>query len=196
MARRDEVLETAIELLDDVGLDAFTTRKLAERLEVRASALYRHYPSKQALLDAMVAHMVGDTGMAGPPDGPWDDVLRQIAIGTREGMLAHRDGARLIATFQDPGEAAVEAYHGMAERLAGEGLPAETAAAAVDTLFGYVNGFTMEEQARRVSGPGGAHIPRERRDEAFLAGVELILDGIRTRLPAPGSARRTTQGRR
>jgi TetR/AcrR family tetracycline transcriptional repressor len=196
MARRDEVLEAAIGLLDEVGIDAFTTRRLAGRLEVRASALYRHYPSKQALLDAMVAHMIGDSGIETLPDGPWDDILRAVAIGTRESMLAHRDGARLIATFRDPGEAAIETFRVLIARLTAEGVTGDTAAAAIDTLFGYVNGFTMEEQARKISGPGGVRLTREQRDTGFRAGVELILDGVRTRIPEPGSAERTTPGRR
>lgn len=187
MSRRDEVLDAAIELLDEVGLDGLTTRALAARLNVRASALYRHFPSKQALLDAMVAHLVGPVAFDGPPPGPWDDVLRRVATGTRAAMLAHRDGARLIATFHDPGDAAVEGFRRLVRELAGAGLDEETAGAAVDTVFGYVNGFTMEEQARKVDGPGGRRFPAERRDRAFRIGLELILDGIRTRLPSrPG----------
>lgn len=185
MSRRDEVLDAAIELLDEAGLDHLTTRALAARLNVRASALYRHFPSKQALLDAMVAHLVGPAAFGGPPEGAWDDVLREVAIGTREAMLAHRDGARLIATFRDPGEAAVEAFRGLVLLLTGAGLPDEIAEAAVDTVFGYVNGFTMEEQAREVDGPGGRRIPPEGRDRGFRIGLELILDGVRSRLP-PG----------
>lgn len=196
MARRDEVLAAAIEMLDEVGIDAFTTRKLAARLEVRASALYRHYPSKQALLDAMVARIIGGSGEPFPADAPWDDMLRMAAIGAREAMLAHRDGARLIATFQNPGEEAVESFRTMIARAIAAGLDPDTASAAVDTVFGYVNGFTIEEQARKIDGPNAARFPPERRDDAFRTGLELILDGIRTRLPAPDAAGRPTPDRR
>ena len=196
MARRDEVLEAAIEMLDEVGIDAFTTRKLAARLEVRASALYRHYPSKQALLDAMVERIIGGSGEQFPTDLPWDDTLRAAAIGAREAMLAHRDGARLIATFHNPGDKAVESFRTMIARVIAAGVDSELAAAAVDTVFGYVNGFTIEEQARKTDGPGAVRFPPERRDEAFRTGLELILDGIRTRLPASDAAGRPTPDRR
>src|ERR1041384_6295748 len=110
--RRDEVLQAAIELLDEVGLDGLTMRLLASRLGVRASALYRHYPSKQALLDAMVQHLVTSPEGAGVPlEGPWDEQLRGMAISAREAMLAHRDGARLLSTFHNPGQEAVAAFH-------------------------------------------------------------------------------------
>src|SRR5689334_12282747 len=108
--RRTEVVEAAIGLLDEVGLDGLTMRALASRLGVQAGALYRHYPSKQALLDAMAGHLIGrDVGgpMAG---GTWDEMLRGMAIGSRELMLAHRDGARLFSTFSRPDPKALDAF--------------------------------------------------------------------------------------
>lgn len=66
----------------------------------------------------------------------------------------------------------------------------------MDTVVGYVNGFTIEEQARKVDGPGAERFPPERRDADFRTGLELILDGIRTRLPASDAAGRPTTGRR
>jgi TetR/AcrR family tetracycline transcriptional repressor len=41
------VLEGAIELLDEVGLDELSTRKLASRLGVHAGALYWHFPTNR-----------------------------------------------------------------------------------------------------------------------------------------------------
>ncbi|KIF74820.1 hypothetical protein QR77_14225 [Streptomyces sp. 150FB] len=178
--RRAQVLQAAIELLDEAGLDALTMRLLAARLGVRPSALYRHYPSKQALLDAMVTRLATPPGGGAPlPDGPWDERLRAVATGTREVMLAHRDGARLMSTFHDPGAEPVAVFQGLVTALAATGAPAETAAIAVDTVLAYVNGYTIEEQARSTSADAR---PQERRDQAFLEGLELIITGVRTSL--------------
>ncbi|MEV6859756.1 TetR/AcrR family transcriptional regulator C-terminal domain-containing protein [Streptosporangium subroseum] len=175
--RRAQVLQAAIELLDEAGLDGLTMRLLASRLGVRASALYRHYPSKQALLDAVVAHLATPpAGAASPFEGPWDEQLRGVATGIREVMLAHRDGARLMSTFQHPGDEAVAAFHGLIATLAAAGAPADTAVIAIDTVLAYVNGYTIEEQARKT---GADAWPRERRDRAFHGGLELIITGIR-----------------
>ncbi|MFI6599196.1 TetR family transcriptional regulator [Nonomuraea sp. NPDC050536] len=175
--RRAQVLQAAIELLDEVGLDALTMRLLASRLGVRASALYRHYPSKQALLDAMVAHLVSPAGDIAPlPDAPWDELLRGVASGMREVMLAHRDGARLLSGFQYPGDEAVAAFQHLIAALTAAGVPAGTAAVAVDTVMAYANGYTIEEQARKTGVDGW---PREHRDRAFYDGLELIITGVR-----------------
>lgn len=178
--RRAQVLQAAIELLDEVGLDGLTMRLLASRIGVRASALYRHYPSKQALLDAMVTHLAGRSADGPPlPGAPWDEQLRAVATGAREVMLAHRDGARLMSTFHEPGDEAVAVFHGLIAVLADAGVPADTAAIAVDTVLAYVNGYAIEEQTRsaRADAP-----PRARRDHAFQEGLTLIIAGVRTSL--------------
>ncbi|MEV6638733.1 TetR/AcrR family transcriptional regulator C-terminal domain-containing protein [Amycolatopsis sp. NPDC051371] len=170
--RRTEVLQAAIELLDEAGLDALTMRLLASRLGVRASALYRHYPSKQALLDAMVAALVGPAASL-PAEAPWDELLRGAASGMREVMLAHRDGARLISGFHHPGDEAIAVFEHLIGALVGAGVPACRATVAVDTALAYANGYTIEEQARKTAWP------RKERDRAFGDGLDLIIAGVR-----------------
>ncbi|WP_377267845.1 TetR/AcrR family transcriptional regulator C-terminal domain-containing protein [Peterkaempfera sp. SMS 1(5)a] len=179
--RRDEVLQAAIELLDEVGIEGLTMRVLAARIGVRASALYRHYPSKQALLDAMVVHLAtpGADPQA-PADAPWDEQLRQTANGLREVMLAHRDGARLMSTFHTPGPEAAAGFHNLVAALRTAGTTPDAAVTAVDTVLAYVNGHTLEEQTRKTD---ARTWPRDRRDLAFNNGLELILTGIRATLP-------------
>jgi TetR/AcrR family tetracycline transcriptional repressor len=176
VARRDEVLDAALELLDEVGLDALTVRRLAERLEVQPGALYRHYPSKAALLDAMVERVVATETVETPPDTEWDESVRRIAAGSRAAMLARRDGARLVTTFRKPGPSVMAGWHAFMGVLTKAGLPQDAAASAVDTVFAYVNGFTIEEQNRQTDRP------RTRRDRQFGAGLDLIINGIRVAL--------------
>ncbi|MFC6086158.1 TetR/AcrR family transcriptional regulator C-terminal domain-containing protein [Sphaerisporangium aureirubrum] len=176
MSRRDDVLKTALELLDEVGIDDLTVRRLADRLGVQPGALYRHFPSKRALLDAMVKQIVSTASADPPPGGDWADHLRAMASSARDAMLAYRDGARLLATFHDPGPAAVAAFHRIVGLLHAAGVPSGTALVAVDTVFSYVNGFTIEEQARRNE------VPLDRRNQDFQAGLGLIIAGIRAQL--------------
>ncbi|MEU9830523.1 TetR/AcrR family transcriptional regulator C-terminal domain-containing protein [Streptosporangium sp. NPDC048047] len=124
---------------------------------------------------------------APPPDGPWDARLRGVAIGLREVMLAHRDGARLMSGFHEPSAEAVAAFHRLIESLIAAGVPADTAAVAVDTVLAYVNGYTVEEQARKS---GSDAWPREDLDRAFRGGLELILTGVRASLHGATAADR------
>jgi TetR/AcrR family transcriptional regulator, tetracycline repressor protein len=169
-SRRDEVLVAALGLLDDVGLDAITIRKLAERIGVQPGALYRHFTSKRELLDAMVERIAAEAPAA-EMTGDWAAQVRSIAGAARAGMLTHRDGARLMSTFFQPGPAAITAWQRFIGLFTGAGLDEAAAVVAVDTVLCYVNGFTIEEQAR------GSRSGAEK-DAAFQAGLDLIIAGV------------------
>jgi TetR/AcrR family tetracycline transcriptional repressor len=180
VARRDEVLDAALELLDEVGLDALTVRRLAERLAVQPGALYRHYPSKAALLDAMVERLVDLETVEVRPDADWEESVRRIAATSRTAMLARRDGARLVTTLRKPGPSVIAGWHEFMGVLTETGLSTDAAVTAVDTVFAYVNGFTIEEQTRQMDRS------RTKRDTQFGAGLDLIINGIRTALTDTG----------
>src|SRR5215510_13131524 len=97
-----QVVRAALELLDDVGLDALTMRRLAERLDVKAASLYRHVRNKEELLA-----LLGDEISAEIPlpiaSGSWRDQLAASAHNVRRGLLAHRDAARVLASTPPAG---------------------------------------------------------------------------------------------
>lgn len=53
--QRDQVIEAALALLDEVGLEAITTRKLAQKLGVESATLYWHFKNKASLLEEMAS---------------------------------------------------------------------------------------------------------------------------------------------
>jgi AcrR family transcriptional regulator len=77
----------ALQLVEADGLAAFSTRRLGDALACEAMSIYHHFPSKQHLLDAMVAAVIGGFRW---PAAKLDAVerLRRTCYGYRE--LAHR----------------------------------------------------------------------------------------------------------
>ena len=47
---RETVIRAALDLLNEVGVDGLSTRRLAERLGVQQPALYWHFKNKRELL--------------------------------------------------------------------------------------------------------------------------------------------------
>jgi len=85
--RRQEILDAAMAIADEDGLDRVSMRTVAEQVGVTPMALYRHFEGKTALLDGMVERLV--TSLA--PErltGSWDEQLTALAHAYRE--LAHR----------------------------------------------------------------------------------------------------------
>ena len=94
--RRQDVVERAIAVLDDRGIDGLTMRKLAADLGVQPGALYHHFAGKDALLQA-VADEILRRGRRPAEIMAWDAELQLLCLGLRDAMRRHRDGALLIA---------------------------------------------------------------------------------------------------
>ena len=167
---RPVLIEAARRLLNEVGLDGLTVRRLAAELGVQSPALYWHIRTKQELLDGVADAIVLAAGMGPPRAGEtWRDWLLRRARAYRAALVAHRDGARVVANarlgpttlrhFDDELTAMVE--HGFSPALALRTIAAVTQ---------YVNGFVLQEQAQR----------QNRTEEAPadpLGGLAALLDG-------------------
>ncbi len=93
------VIRVALDLLNEVGVEALTTRKLAKRLGVQQPALYWHFRNKRALLDALAEAMLAENHTHSVPrvDDDWRSFLIGNARSFRQALLAYRDGARIHA---------------------------------------------------------------------------------------------------
>src|SRR5690625_1043842 len=99
---RAAVLRGARHVLNNTGIDGFTTRALAAHLRVQQPALYRHVQTKAHLLGSLAAEVLDREPHASLPVSGvrWDDFLRRNARSFRTAHLAVRDGARLHAEFR------------------------------------------------------------------------------------------------
>jgi TetR/AcrR family tetracycline transcriptional repressor len=144
---RELLIETGLRLLDEVGLDGLSVRRLAAELGVQSPALYWHVKTKQELLEGMASAIIMAAGM-GPPrdDEAWPEWLRRRARAYRKSLLSHRDGARLITSARRAPEALV----GFEQELAAMVRLGFTPALALHTIMviaDYTNGFVLQEQA-------------------------------------------------
>ena len=57
--KQELIVRAALTLLDEVGLEGLTMRRLATALKIQAPSLYWHFPNKQALLDGMADAIFG-----------------------------------------------------------------------------------------------------------------------------------------
>jgi len=144
------IVQAALELLDEAGMDGLTVRALASRLGVQAPALYWHVRSKQALLDEMATliwRQIGEV-MAGLPAGlPWRELMRTYAVTVRNALLGHRDGAKAFSgtTLTDP--EVVRRQEVTFGHLVGQGFTLPDATRGLVLLHDFTIGFCVEEQA-------------------------------------------------
>lgn len=150
---RQRILDTALELLNEVGIDALSTRAIAQRLGVQQPALYWHFKNKRALLDAMNGEILARAHEARVPrEGePWQDFLRRNGRSFRAALLSYRDGARVHAgTEAAPDD--LEPIEAQAMVLVRAGFTPGQAMQLFVAVSRYVVGCVLEEQASPIDG--------------------------------------------
>ncbi|MEU8385725.1 TetR/AcrR family transcriptional regulator C-terminal domain-containing protein [Streptosporangium sp. NPDC048865] len=181
---RATVMCTALRLLDELGLDGLTTRRLAQELDVQPPALYRHFGGKRELLDHMAATMIEDAfaHLARPgPGQDWAGWLAERGRALRRSLLSRRDGARLHIGARPVGNR--DAISDSAIEVLGEaGFSPAEARRAVLVISRYTVGWVVEEQASADRpAPGECS---ETADADFDYGLSTILAGLRATLDA------------
>lgn len=103
---RGRIIATALEVIDVHGVEGLTMRRLGKALGVDASAVYWHFPTKAAVLDAVVEHEAARlAGLEGevPLDDPIE-VMVAIALHFRRVLSDHPNLAPLLASRPLPQE--------------------------------------------------------------------------------------------
>ncbi|MFJ5776823.1 TetR/AcrR family transcriptional regulator C-terminal domain-containing protein [Streptomyces sp. NPDC093094] len=209
---RGRVADTALKLLNEVGLEGLTLRAIARELEVKAPALYWHFKDKQALLDEMATEMLRRMAAEFTVDGvsaqDWREAFFRMMSGLREHLLRYRDGAKVYAGTRFTDMSYAEPMEANLRLLTEAGFTPHAAARAWFTAYSYTIGYVIEEQSmgpdpatgagsydlearaeRLAEQPLAAQAGSEmflRRDEGFEAGLHAVIAGIEaTLLAAP-----------
>ncbi|KUO14082.1 TetR/AcrR family transcriptional regulator C-terminal domain-containing protein [Streptomyces sp. DSM 15324] len=85
---RKRVLDTAVALADEGGVDALSMRRIAQALGVVPMALYKHVAHKNALLDGMIDALVAEIDPPSP-DADWKTAVRGRVLSARRMLLRH-----------------------------------------------------------------------------------------------------------
>ena len=202
---RTRVAETALALLNDVGLEGLTLRAIAKELDVKAPALYWHFKDKQALLDEMATVMFRrmEAGVVLDAGDTWQDRIRGACVSLRAALLSYRDGAKVFSGSRFTGTEHAARMEENLRFFLDAGFSLADAVRAYTTATSYTVGFVIEEQgvvpvpgerrdgydlgerARRLaefplSAAAGAEIFADY-DRHFTEGLEIVVDGIAAR---------------
>ena len=203
---REMVLRTGVVLADQVGIDGFTMRTLAQELGVVPMALYKHVANKQALLEGMVDLVWSEVAEPHARDG-WKPAMRERAVSLRSAMLRHRWAVGLMEASGKPGPENLKQHNAMLGCLRESGFTFRTTVHMTSLLDAYVYGFALQQKTLSFETPeesaqaaadthagetaeAAARYPyllevvaelAERGydyDAEFLVGLDVLLDGV------------------
>ena len=200
---RDRILSRAIELADEIGIEAFTIRRLAAALDVKPMTIYHHVPSKDQIIGGMVDIVFSQIELPAG-DGDWQAALRGRCRSAREVLGRHPWAPPLMESRPDPGPETLRHHDAVLGCFRRGGFSLELTAHAYAIVDSYVYGFAFEEA--NLPGGGGVEVteiaaamamegladypdlaefttehvlvPGYRFGDSFEFGLDLIIDGL------------------
>lgn len=144
---KEAILKAAIEMADEVGLEAVSMRKLGQRLGVEAMSLYYHVKNKNALIEEMVAIIVSRMELP-PQNMPWRAALETAARSACEQLVLH---PWVTQQFMNPEMTNLPARFGWSDAILGcmrqAGMSVELTHHAYHALDSHIIGFAYWEAA-------------------------------------------------
>jgi AcrR family transcriptional regulator len=136
----EDVVEAAVEIADENGLGAVTMHAVAARLGFTTMALYRYFPNKEALLDAIV-----DAGMGLPPrpaeqSRDWRAEVTRWAHAKRAMLCGRPWLAELPFVAAPHGPNWLRWLEALADPLSSTGLNAADLGQMISVIDGYTRG--------------------------------------------------------
>jgi TetR/AcrR family transcriptional regulator, tetracycline repressor protein len=205
----DVIVSAAIAVIDDVGPEQFSVRRLGDALGADPTAIYRHFASKDELLRA-----VGDRSLAGVADdlprGSWRVCIRELCLRIRAANLANPALASLVRGAPPRHSNELRITETILAELRSAGLEVEPAAAAYHALIELTIGSaaidstlasmpplerdaTYAEWRADYASLDTATFPRSveaaaslypgTADERFAFALDRLLDGLATKQP-------------
>jgi AcrR family transcriptional regulator len=207
---RARVVQAALRIMDQEGLEAVTMRRVGRELGVEAMSLYNHVRDKEDILDGICEAALAE--FRTPDVQDWAEAARVTAHEYRRILLAHPEVITLMAERKRPFTTpdSLRIYEYALGLFRDAGLSERDAVKAFHTFGGYVLGCAVMERGLMVGGPGceeqtGHHLemvqmiqaldlPRLQAAlpylhdcdvvEQFDFGLTLLIEGLRARAAA------------
>ncbi len=203
-----EIARTALALLDEMGLEGLTMRRLAAAIGVEPMTLYRYLPNKEAILAVVADLLWQDLRPFVPEVDGWQNQVRTMWLDMFDLMLRHPHAVPLIARAGTYSQTATEGTAHLLDLLRRAGFKPEAATEFLHTTGALVVGFAFAhlwqhqaDQGQRPAAPAGqpAPLPPEVTAYAgaigpwtrgqFESALTLLITAYASRLQTPQDAR-------
>jgi AcrR family transcriptional regulator len=175
---RSQIVQVALRIADEEGLEAVSMRRLARELRSGAMSLYHYFQSRDELLDLMGDTIAGEMLLDEVPDD-WRAALKAIAHHSR---AAYRRHPWLLMTLQERPRVSpnmlrhVEQSAQSVASLAERGIEQAELTAIVLAVDDYLIGYTLREQFAGSAEDRGKGIARRFREAANEPYVRYLLE--------------------
>ncbi len=193
---RERIVATALALIDEEGLGALSTRRLAARLGVSGPSLYNHFATKEAILDAAADSVVAQVDVSMFQDGThdWRSALLAWGRSYRAALTGHPNFVPYLAVGPGLRPAGLRMADAVFGAMVEAGWPPAQATRIGALMRYFVTGSALGSFAGGFVGDpdaydpadyphlGQAHLLAEHREHvdasAFETGLRALVDGL------------------
>jgi len=167
---RERVLDAAVRLAGEGGVESISMRKLGQALGVEAMSLYNHVASKDDVVAGIAERVAAEFE---PPslDEPWDISIRDAALSARGALRRHPWACNLMLTTAWGVPSRLRFMDRLLAVLRTAGFSPDDAYHAYHVLDGHIFGFSLWLASHEVVGS-----PEELRAMAEQFRAEYKLD--------------------
>jgi AcrR family transcriptional regulator len=202
---RDRIVTAALALIDEEGLAALSTRRLAAGLGVSGPSLYNHFATKEAILDAVADTVVGQVDLSMFGGGrDWRTALLEWGRSYRAALTDHPQIVPYLAIGPGLRPAGLRMADAVFGGMVDAGWPPAQATRIGALMRYFVTGSALGSFAGGFVGDAEAYDPadyphlgqahllakyRQQVDEgAFETGLRALVDGLALQFREPADA--------
>ena len=149
---RELIIEAALKLAEDAGVEKLSIRKVAVRLGVTPMALYKYFNSKEELLSFALEAFISQASVIPAEDLPWEDWVYEVGRRMYLALCTDYSWVRILGSVRVGAEAA-EVTDAFVSKLSSVGF---TSAQAVHAYFAVIQSvFGAVCLRASMSSPGG-----------------------------------------
>jgi AcrR family transcriptional regulator len=168
------VLQAAVKIADEGGVQAVTMRRLAEEVGAEAMSLYYHVANKEEVLDGIADVVVAEINdvvgriEVSAKGADWKKAVRQRILAAREVLLRHPWAPGVFETRTNASPSVVQYFDGLIGLMRAGGFSYDLCHHSLHALGSRALGFTQE-----LFDPGEGAA-----DEAGAAMLESMADQL------------------
>ncbi len=142
---RDRILDAALALADEGGLEALSMRRIGKTLGVEGMALYNHVANKDDILDGIVERVLAEIPL--PVEWrDWKDEMRERAVAARRIFLRHPWAIGLLeARYAGSSPARLGYFDAILGCLRAGGFTPTISMRAFSIIDSFLYGFVLQE---------------------------------------------------
>lgn len=141
----EQIIDKALEMIDQDGLEELSMRRLGKALEVDAKAIYYYFPNKDSLIEAVLKRAFAEMDLPETQNSSWQDQLHVLAREYYRIASKHPHLLQYLLRFDGTVPIVFDVVERIIVALQDTGLTAQSIVQIIDVFWSFVPSFAFDD---------------------------------------------------